>query len=1046
LRRFFSEVAEDSGLAYVVVVHLSPEHESHLATLLQPHSKMRVIQVQETMPLERDCVYVIPPNANLDAIDTHLRVSPLERRRLERAPIDHFFRTLAETHDGNAIGVILTGTGSDGSRGLKEIKLRGGLTIAQDPTEAEYDGMPQSAIATGFVDFVLPLAAIPAAVVRFARTRPRLPSMPDGETVEAGERAQFHKILALVRAQTSRDFTRYKHSTLMRRIQRRMQLRHIEELDRYVACLRESPDEVQALSEDMLINVTSFFRDPEVFETLQRDVIPRLFEGRAPDGEIRVWCIGCATGEEAYSIAMLLAEEASSRGGMVPRLHLFASDLHERSLEMARDGFYPGDIAAEVSEERLRRFFVEVKGGYRIRKEIRELVVFAPHNLLADPPFSRLELILCRNLLIYLQRDVQADVVRIFRYALQPGGFLVLGTSETVDVSGLFRTVDKERSVYRRGEASAPLHLPSFPLIRPMRAAATPSAIPPARFASMHQGMLEQYAPSSVLVGPDGEVVHLLGQAGRYFEHPVGRMTANVAKLVRTELSLELIAALHAARRERRTISTRPVPVRFNGETRPVAMHAHPATAAEDEGFCLVIFEELRADDEAAAEGTPAHDRQRISDLSHDLDLTRQRLQSVIEEFETGQEEMKASNEELQSANEELRSTMEELETSKEELQSMNEELQTVNQENRHKVEELASLSSDLQNLLASTDIATLFLDREMRILRFTPKIEELFNIRLSDRGRPISDLTHRLGYPGLLGDAQSVLRTLKRVEREVQDESGRWHLTYILPYRGAGERIEGIVITFVDITRRKQSEAALEQLTRTLEHRVTERTRQVRELTTSLVRAEQRERRRLSETLHDELQQLLYAAQLKLRQAREALGEVGPAQGSLEQAESLVAQGTQLTRRLSVDLNPPILRNEGMTAILGWLQGHMRELHALDVDVKAEGEIQLDDADVRVLLFQVFRELLFNVAKHSGTRRATVRLREAPQEFVFEIADEGHGIATSALDAGPTASMGLTSVRERVGFIGGTLEVRSASERGTTVTVRLPREARLNA
>jgi two-component system CheB/CheR fusion protein len=1048
LRQFFHNVADDSGLAYVVVVHLSPEHESHLATLLQPHSKMRVLQVHETMPLEPNCVYVIPPNANLSAIDTHLRVSALERLRGERAPIDHFFRTLAETHDGHAIGVILTGTGSDGSRGIKEIKLRGGLTVVQDPNEAEYDGMPQSAVATGVVDLVLPLADIPAAVLRFVRTRPRLPPAEESDEFEGEQQALLQKVLVQVRARTGRDFTRYKVSTIMRRIQRRMQLRYIEELGRYLGLLRDSADEVRALSDDLLINVTSFFRDPQVFEKLQHDVIPRIFQDRGPGDEIRAWCVGCATGEEVYSIAILMIEEASRRSGVAPRIHLFASDLHERSLAMAREGFYAGDIAAEVSQERLRRFFVEETGGYRVRKEVREQIVFASHNLLSDPPFSRLDFILCRNLLIYLQRDVQKDVLRICHYALKPGGYLVLGTSETADESGLFRTLDKDNSIYRRSDAPTPEpRLPVFPVTGPIRSWSGTQDVTAAQYASMHQGMLEQYAPSSALVNPDGQVVHLLGQAGRYFEHPVGRPTNNVAKLVRKELSLELVAALHSARREKRTISIRPVPVQFNGERHPVAIHVHPATAAVDEGYSLVIFEEVRGESGEAVE-TAEGENQRMSELSSDLYLTRQRLQSVIEEFETSQEEMKVSNEELQSANEELRSAMEELETSKEELQSMNEELQTVNQENRHKVEELALLTADLQNLLTATEIATLFLDRELRIQRFTPKVNELFSIRTTDRGRPIFDLTHRLAYPELRSDAETVLERLTGIEREVQDETGRWYLTHLRPYRSHDDRIEGIVITFVDITQRKASEAEIQRLNRTLEHKIAERTKQVRQLTSSLVRAEQRERRRLSETLHDELQQLLYSVQLKLRLARDesVAGRHGAAEQQLKQAEGLLARGTRVTRELSVDLNPPILRNEGIRSILDWLQTHMRELHNLTVRVEADSEVRIEDGDARVLLFQVLRELLFNIAKHSGVDTATVTLKAVDGSACVVVADQGKGFDTEAVRGAehPDSTLGLMHVKERMGLMGGQMSIESQPGKGTQVILRVPVSARI--
>ena len=1050
LRTFFSNVPDDTGLAYVVVVHLSPEHESHLPELLQPHARIPVHQVSRTTQLHPNCAYVIPPNANLSAIDTHLRLQPLEQRRVERAPIDHFFRTLAETNDGHAIGVVLTGTGSDGTLGIKEIKRRGGLTVAQDPNEAEYDGMPQSAIATGFVDLVLPIETIPGAVLRFARTEPRLPEPVEDESLARAHRKQLQQVFAQVRARTGRDFTRYKRSTVMRRIRRRMQLRYVEELDRYVDVLRHSADEVQALADDLLINVTSFFRDPNVFAALEKTVIPQLFEGKDPGQEIRIWCVGCATGEEVYSVAMLMLEAAVRRQGESPKPHIFASDLHHGSLAIAREGFYSGDIASEVGVERLKRFFVEQKGGYRIRKEVRDTIVFAPHNVLADPPFSRLDLVLCRNLLIYLQRDVQTDVLKIFHYSLRPGGFLLLGTSETIDDGELFRTVSKEHSLYRRGTLQFPEpRVPAFPVERRDRVEASVPAgtsAGPQQYEPMHRSLLEQYAPPSALIGPDGQLVHLSENAGRYLQHPAGRLTASVTKLVRKELAVELIAALHAARTDRHAIRTKPIPVKFDGETKPVVLHVRPSLVAPSEGYSLVIFEEL--DVEAPSSSVTRRGNRHALELSRELDVTRQRLQTIVEEFETSQEEMKVSNEELQSTNEELRSTLEELETSKEELQSMNEELQIANQENRQKVEELAVLSSDLQNLLTSTDIATLFLDRDLRILSFTPKVADIFNMRMTDRGRPVSDLTHKLGYPELQRDAETVLRQLNRVERELQDDRGRWYLTHLLPYRNAEDRIVGVVITMVDITRRKKSEDDLQQLSRTLEERVTERTRQVRELTSSLVRAEQRERRRLAETLHDELQQLLYGVHLKLKLAQEehAAGRAVEASERIVEAERLLGDSTRITRQLSVDLNPPILKHEGIRAILNWLRGHMRDLHGLDVRVRADSEVRVEDSDVRVLMFQIFRELLFNMARHSGAKVADVTLEELDGELLVGFADDGRGFDLAAVrdDGGTHTTLGLRQVEERLGLLGGRLEMTSAPGEGTTITLHLPRAARI--
>lgn len=819
LKTFFAHVPKDSGVAFVIVVHLSPEHESHLDEVLQPNIGIPVQQVTQTIALERNHAYVIPPNKNLDAIDTHLRLSDLEARRIERAPIDHFFRTLADTHGDRAIGVVLTGTGSDGTLGLRRIKERGGLTVVQDPTEAEYDGMPSSAIAAMPVDLVLPVGKIPRAILRYVETVPRLPLLPtEDEGATDKEAKQFlKKLFAIIQARTGRDFSHYKQSTLLRRISRRMQFHHVQEPSAYLELLRKNPDEIGMLADDILINVTNFFRDPDVFEGLEKNVIGRLFEGKKPGDYVRVWSVGCATGEEAYSLAILLVEHAQ-RLDAPPAIQVFASDLHKQSLERAREGYYSGEISKDVSPERLERFFQREDSGYRVKREVRELVVFAQHNVLADPPFSRLDLISCRNLFIYLDRSLHLQVIEVFHYALKPDGYLMLGTSETIDQSELFRVEDKKRSIFRRMNVAGPEpRLPVFSLGRSQVFERPPSAsqVPEATaYGGIHQHMVEQYAPPSVLLSPDNHVVHFSAHAGRYFAHPGGSPTTNVFRLVRQELSVELKTAVSAARAQRKPVRVAPVEVRFNGEKCPVGIDVRPSLDPERDGFVLLIFDE-QPRSEALEVAEPAIGKRKVSpavatkmrQLTRAKEIVEERLQKIIKEYETGQEELRASNEELQSANEELRSTFEELETSKEELQSINEELQTVNQENRHKVEELALLSGDLQNLFAATDIATIFLDRELRILRFTPKTAALFNVCATDRGRPLMDFTHRLGYQGLEDDAHQVLDRLVPIEREVRDSSGRWYLMRVRPYRSVDDRIAGVVVTFVDITVRKQIE-----------------------------------------------------------------------------------------------------------------------------------------------------------------------------------------------------------------------------------------------
>ncbi|RYY75969.1 MAG: response regulator [Gammaproteobacteria bacterium] len=810
LKKLVTTIPVDSGVAYVIVFHLSPEHDSHLAELLQPHSPIPVMQVTGEVLIEPNQIYVIPPGKNLDPIDSHLRISQIEQERRKRAPIDHFFRALAGTHDGNAVAIILTGTGSDGTLGIQEVKGMGGLTVVQDPVEAECDGMPQSALSTGVIDLVLPLSDMISYVLKYLTTQPRLfvPNDDDEKT-----RPALSKTLAIIREKVGSDFTRYKQSTIMRRIRRRMQLANIEEINEYLNLLNTNPDEVVALANDFLINVTSFFRDQNVFEELEHKIIPELFKGKLDSDFVRVWSVGCATGEEAYSLAMLLHEHAEKIPNP-PQIQIFASDLHEFSLKKAREGLYSGDIETDISSERLDKFFRKENGSYRIRSDIRDHIVFSPHNLLADPPFSRVDLVLCRNVLIYLERNLQPDIIRLFHYSLKPNGYLVLGTAESINQSDLFTTENKANGIYLKRNVPCPeSRLSVFPIMQSkgnnLNQLQTHSES--LSYGALHHRMVERYAQPSILVNSENKVVHLSSRAGRYLTHPGGMPTTTIFKLVRDELQAEVRAILHMASERSVPYKSRPVKLKIEGDLREVVIHACQ-NFEEGSGFTLLIFEEREVT--TAKEGTETDAQGGIAqpELEIELELTKRRLQAAIDEYETSQEEMRASNEELLSANEELRSTLEELETSKEELQSINEELQTANQENRHKVAELGQITDDLQHLMSATHIATLFLDRKLRILRFTPQVGELFNLRAMDRGRPISDLTHRLSYDDLMKDAAEVLEKLTPSDREVKDTKGNWYLARMRPYRTADDRIEGVVLTFVDITARKESEIALRQ------------------------------------------------------------------------------------------------------------------------------------------------------------------------------------------------------------------------------------------
>lgn len=1056
LKRLLAVLPGDQGLAVVVVVHLSPDHESHLVDLLQPHARMPVVQISSTMALEPDHVYVIPPNANVSSVDTHLRLSALERDRRERAPIDHFFRTLAQTHDGHSIGIVLTGTGSDGTLGLKRIKERGGLTIAQDPTEAEYDGMPQAAIESGMVDLVLRLEEMPDAITSFAQTEPR---MLDGEEEDqATQERLLQRLFTLVRSRTGRDFSRYKRSTLLRRMARRMQIHRLERLTDYLDVLRRNPGELETLSDEFLVTVTEFFRDPEIFGELERVVIPTLFEGKGPADSVRVWSVGCATGEEAYSVAILLLEHAATLEAP-PSIQVFATDLHERSLRRARDGTYPETIETVVSESRVRRFFVPEHGGYRIRKEVRETIVFTPHDVLADAPFSRLDLITCRNLLIYLDRGVQRDVIDLFHYALHPGGYLLLGPSEGIERDDTFTTEDKAASLFRKRsdpEGQQGRHLPTFPLTaRSWQSGQDASPQRRLGFADVHGELLDRMGPPSLLISGDNSVLHFSQRAGEYLYHPAGALTGDAFRLVRESLRLEFRGAVHAARSTGRPSRSAPVTVSRNGETRTVVLDVRPSPDPRHSGVLLVLFDEYPVEVmDARPTRTPDEwsEGSAVAELERELETMRRRVQSVIEDTESSNEEMRASNEELQSMNEELRSAMEELETSKEELQSVNEELITVNEENRHKVEELAQMSTDLQTLMSATEIATIFLDRELRILRFTPRVSALFNVRHSDRGRPLADLTHRFGVHDLVRDAATVLDRLVPVERELETDAGDCFLTRVHPYRTPDDRIEGVVITFVDITAHKEAERRVREVNARLEELVAQRTEELRRANDELeafnhsvshdLRAPLRGIRRFSEVLLDG-----YGDRLDDR-GRDLLDQV--ASGARQMSELI--DGLQ---ELS-SVGRTELRHEPVD-VSAVAEDVLAELHAREPERQVTATVQpgiVVQGDRR-LLRVVLANLLENAWKftrHEPRPVIEVVERQVPGERVFEVRDNGAGFDPRAMrrlfmpfqrlhpsETFEGTGIGLALVQRIVSQHGGSVNAEGDVGGGATFTVRLP-------
>jgi two-component system CheB/CheR fusion protein len=812
LQAFVNALPAETGAAFVVVIHLDPEKRSELPAILASRTKMSVLQVEGTQKLAADHIYVIPPDRHLQLIDHEISAQKFDEPRGHRSPIDSFFRSVAERL-GDGFAVILSGAGSDGSIGVRAVKEAGGIILVQDPNEAEYGSMPRSAIATGVVDFVLPARELARRLADLVRVK-RSAAVP--ETGQVDEEL-VRRILAHLRVRTGHDFSKYKQSTVLRRIGRRMQVARADELKDYYEFLKNNEEEAQALLGDLLISVTTFFRDRDAFEALAKNVLPTLFSGRKPNEAIRVWVCGCATGEEAYTMAILLLEEAS-RHEFRPPIQVFGSDLDSRALAFARDGRFPAAIETDVNEERLRRFFVHNGDHYRIRQEVRDMVLFAVHDLLKDPPFSHVDVISCRNVLIYLDRDLQEQVCSTFHYALNPGGYLLLGGSETADhPPGLFRIVDRTTRLYQSTAQAGerPRQLPR--LIGPARAREPAMqlgrAISPTTAlgeAVSHRRAIEKIAPPSILVDEGHRVIHLSDTAGRYLMPSGGPLSGDVSDLARPELRFELRSSLHRAFERNESTLSLPILVRFNGVAVPVQLLVKPVAEDEIARQALVMF----------IEGTPAENDvlpteraatdETVRRLSQELELTQSRLRTVREESEAANEELRAANEELQSINEEYRSTSEELETSKEELQSINEELQTVNTELKLKLEAISRAHSDLQNLMAATDFGTLFLDSRLRIKRFTDRVTDLFSITPADEGRPITDFAHQLEYPDLIKDARAILSDLAPVKREIHSRSGRWYDIRMRPYRTVDDKIDGVVLTFVDISEQRDIEEAL--------------------------------------------------------------------------------------------------------------------------------------------------------------------------------------------------------------------------------------------
>lgn len=806
-------------MAFIIVQHLDPTHKGILPELLQRTTGMAVFQARDRMRVKPDCIYVIPPNKDMSILHGVLHLFEPTAPRGLRLPIDFFLRSLAEDQQERSIGVILSGMGSDGTMGLRAIKENAGVVLVQEPSSARFDSMPRSAIDAGLADLVAPAEELPPKIIEYLRharvlTRAERP-------LEEKDQSALEKVLILLRAKTGHDFSLYKKTTMYRRIERRMGIHQIDRIAAYVRYLQDNSQEVELLFNELLIGVTSFFRDPAAWEQLKGEFIPALLAERPAGGVLRAWSAGCSTGEEAYSLAIAFKEVLEQLKPTESfKLQIFATDLDRDAIDKARQGVYPANIAADVSAERLRRYFIQEGTGYRIGKEIREMVTFATQNVIMDPPFTKLDILICRNLLIYLTPELQKKLLPLFHYSLNPGGILFLGSAETVSTfTNLFAPLNTKSRLFRRRESVLPAEPLAFPSSFVPALPGVPKELtmmkPAANLQTLaDQLLLQHFSPPAVLVNDKGDILYISGRTGKYLEPAAGKANWNIFAMAREGLRFDLGSAFQKAVRHNEEITLKGLKVGENGGTQTVDVTVRAIEEPEAlRGMVMIVFTEVAAPPEKKATGrarnSPAGSA-RVLELEQELRQVREELQTTREEMQSSQEELKSTNEELQSTNEELQSTNEELTTSREEMQSLNEELQTVNAEQQSKMDELARMNNDMRNLLNSTEIVTVFLDNDLHVRRFTTGANKLFKLIPGDVGRPLSDISSDLLYPGMIEEAREVLRTLVFSEKQVAATDGRWFSVRIMPYRTMEDIIGGVVITFADITVTKTLEAEL--------------------------------------------------------------------------------------------------------------------------------------------------------------------------------------------------------------------------------------------
>ena len=820
--QFFRNMPDNSGAAFVLISHLDPTQKGMMPELLQRYTKMKVFEAGDGMKVIPNCVYVIPSNKDMAILHGVLQLLEPTATRGLRLPIDFFFKHLGQDQKKMAVGVILSGMGTDGTAGLKIIKEQLGIVMVEEPESAKYNSMPNSAIDTGLVDLIAPAEILPSKLLAYMKQS----SKPLAESIGSEEQAvsALQKIFILLRGHTGNDFSLYKKTTTLRRIERRINVHNLGKTAQYVRFLQDNPQEVELLFKELLIGVTSFFRDPEAFELLKNTIVPNILKSKAKERNVRVWVPGCSTGEEAYSLAIVFSECLSKlklKGNF--KVQIFATDIDKAAIDKARQGLYPENVATDLTPERLEHFFSKEDNKYQINKDIREMVVFALHNVTIDPPFTRLDLISCRNLLIYLNAELQKKLIALFHYSLKPDGILLLGTSETVGgFTDFFSTVDTRWKIYQqRRSLQTPAGMVDFAhFYRDAVPVGRTGGKQAAELASIpevaNRLLLEEFTPPAVFINEQGDVIYIHGRTGKYLEPPAGKTNINIFAMAREGLRIELPGAIREAKSQNKVKTVRGIKVKTNGDFQAVDLTVKPVIqpGIQQLLFMLVFEEAAMPPKEGGVISSRSRSSSRLKEINIELEKelkhTKELLQTTTEEMQLSQEELKSTNEELQSTNEELQSTNEELSSSKEEMQSLNEELMTVNAELQIKIDELTRASSDMKNLLNRTEIATVFLDNDLNIRRYTPETTEIFNLIQSDICRPISHIVSNIKYDDIIADVQKVLDTLVYKEVQVQTRDGHWYLMRIMPYRTYDNAIDGVVINFIDVTHMKELEMSL--------------------------------------------------------------------------------------------------------------------------------------------------------------------------------------------------------------------------------------------